>query len=67
MTNLLTATDLIARLTPTALAEAIASIQQADNLDATEQNTVAYLRDVLTFNVGEDEAGALVEAAHKAA
>lgn len=63
MTLTLSTTDLIARMTPTALAEMIASIEQAGNLDAAERGTVALLRAELEANVGEDEAAELLAAA----
>ena len=53
---LLSTTDLIARMSPTALAETIASIEQAENLDAAEKNTVRALMAALICNVGEQEA-----------
>ena len=52
--------DLIARMTPTALAETIASVKQAGNLDAAELETVAYLCEVLECNVGDLEARAMI-------
>lgn len=60
---LLTTEDLIAHLTPTALAEAIASLEQFGNLDSREQATVALLREVLEANCGPEEAAALIAAA----
>ena len=63
MTTILTTAELIERMTPTALAEIVASIQQADSLDAAEMNTVALLFDALAANVGEAEAYKLIEAA----
>ena len=60
---LLTTKDLIARMTPTALAETIASIEQAGNLDATEAATVDLLNEVLAANVGATEAAELIAAA----
>jgi hypothetical protein len=62
-TPILTTAELIERMTPTALAEMIASIQQAESLDAAEMNTVALLFDELAANVGEAEARELIEAA----
>jgi hypothetical protein len=43
-------------MSPTALAETIASIEQAENLDAAEKNTVRALMAALICNVGEQEA-----------
>lgn len=57
---LLTTRDLIARMTPTALAETIASVDQAGNLDADERETIACLRKVLVANVGDLEAKAMI-------
>ena len=61
--NLLTTNDLITRMTPTALAETIVSIEQAENLDAVEQRTVDLLLEVLAANVGDDEADEMIAAA----
>jgi hypothetical protein len=47
-------------MTPLALAETIASVQQAGNLDADERATVEYLREVLACNVGDLEAKAMI-------
>jgi len=63
MGMLLSTGDLIARMTPTALAEMIASIEQAGNVDAVERRTVEALRAELVANVGEQEAEELVSAA----
>jgi len=63
MTTILTTAELIERMTPTALAEMIASIQQAASLNAAEMNTVGLLFDALEANVGEAEARELIEAA----
>jgi hypothetical protein len=63
MGSLLSTSDLIARMTPTALAEMIASIEQAGNVDAVERRTVEALRAELVANVGEQEAEELVSAA----
>ena len=63
MTFLLNTRDLIDRMTPTALAETIAAIEQFGNLDAAERATVALLMDVLTANVGDEEAAELIAAA----
>ena len=62
---LLTTRDLIARMTPTALAETIASIEQAENLDRAEQGTVDLLTEVLACNIGDDEADELIAAARR--
>jgi hypothetical protein len=62
---LLTTKDLIDRMTPTALAETIASIEQAENLDRAEQGTVDLLTEVLAANVGDDEADELIAAARR--
>jgi len=63
MGSLLSTSDLIARMTPTALAEMIASIEQAGNVDAVERRTVEALRDQLEGIVGDDEAAELLAAA----
>jgi hypothetical protein len=63
MTTILTTAELIERMTPTALAEMIASIQQAESLDAVETNTLGLLFDALEVNVGRAEARELIEAA----
>jgi hypothetical protein len=60
---LLTTNDLIGRMTPTALAETIVSIEQFGNLDAAEQATVDLLIEVLAANVGPDEADEMIAAA----
>ena len=57
---MLTTRDLIARMTPTALAETIVSIEQIGNLDAAESATIALLRKALQFNVGDVEAARLI-------
>jgi len=65
MHNLLSTRDLIARMTPTALAEMIASIEQTrdDNLDAAELATLIALETELTNIVGDvDAAGMVAEA-----
>lgn len=49
---MLTARDLISRMTPNALAETIASIENFGNLDVDERATVELLRSVLAANVG---------------
>ncbi len=59
----MTAKDLIARLTPTALAEVIASIEISDNLDRDERETRDYARSALIANVGTTEADELMAAA----
>ena len=58
--TMLTTRDLIARMTPTALAEVIASVEQGGNLDADERETAACLRAVLAVNVGDLEARATI-------
>ena len=63
MTFLLNTRDLIDRMTPTALAETIVSIEQAGNLDRTEQATVDLLIEVLAANVGPVEAAKMIAAA----
>jgi hypothetical protein len=65
MPNLLTTAQLIARMTPTALAEVIASIQQSDDIDATERQTVHVMRTVLACSVGDAEAAKLIAAASR--
>ena len=61
--TLLTTNELIARMTPTALAETIASLEQYGNHDAAERETVAVLRETLVVNVGDVEAAELIVAA----
>jgi hypothetical protein len=61
--HLLTAADLIARMTPTALAETIVSIKQCGNLDKNEMATLTALEIELWNNVGVEEAGRMVAAA----
>ena len=61
--TLLTTRDLIARMTPTALAETITSIEQAGNLDAAERETIAVLMATLDSNVGPVDAAELIAAA----
>jgi hypothetical protein len=67
MHNLLSTRRLIARMTPTALAETIASIEQCESvsgyLDLAERDTIACMRKVLANNVGDEEAAKLIEAA----
>ena len=63
MINLLSTRDLIARMAPTALAEMIASVGQAGNLDAVETQTVVELHLALSAIVGCAEAARLVTAA----
>ena len=63
MTTIFTTAELIERMTPTALAEMIASIKHSERFAATEINTVALLFDALAANVGEAEAYKLIEAA----
>ena len=60
---MLTTKDLIARMTPTALAETIASLEQFGNLDGAELATVDLLRETLAANVGYEEAVVLIDAA----
>ena len=60
---LLTTKELICRMTPTSLAETIASLEQFGNLDAPERATVALLQQVLEANCGRDEAEKLIAAA----
>jgi hypothetical protein len=59
---MLTTIELIERMTPTALAEVIASIGQV-NLTDREAMTVDMLWGALVANVGEDEAAELLAAA----
>ena len=61
--TLLTTNDLIARMTPTALAECYTSIEQAGNLDAAERATMALIVETLAANVGDEEADELIAAA----
>jgi len=63
MHNLLSTRSLIARMTPTALAETIASMEQAGNLDLAERDTIECMRRTLANNVGDVEAAKLIEAA----
>ena len=63
---LLSTTDLIARMSPTALAETIASIEQAANLNAAEKMTVMALTEALINNVGEQEAWEMLAVANHA-
>ncbi len=60
---MLTTTELIERMTPTALAEVIASVQQSEvnGVDALE--TIETMWGALVANVGEDEAAELLAAA----
>jgi hypothetical protein len=60
---LLSTASLIARMTPTALAEMIASLEQSGNIDSVEQATIDAMRDELASNVGDDEAAELIAAA----
>ena len=61
---MLTTTELIERMTPTALAEMIVSVwESADgNCDMDEIATVNAMRSALVNNVGEDEAAELLKA-----
>jgi len=67
MDNLLSARRLIARMSPTALAETIASIEQCESvsgyLDLDERDTIACMRKVLASSVGDDEAESMIDAA----
>ena len=60
---MLSTRELIARLTPTALAEVIVSLDQFGPLDLATKETLVVLRDVLVANVGEEEAEELFVAA----
>jgi len=63
MDNLLSTRDLIARMTPTALAETIASIDDRDTFSAEELATMIALETELVANVGEvDAVGMVAEA-----
>jgi len=62
MHNLLSTRSLIARMSPTALAETIASLEQCE-LDSAERDTIECMRRVLANNVGDVEAAKLIEAA----
>jgi len=55
--------DLLARLTPTALAEVIASLEMADNLDAAERQVITDATNLMVAIVGENEARDLIKAA----
>lgn len=57
----MTADDLLARLTPTALAEVIASVEQAGNLDAAERQVVTEATNLIVAIVGEKEARDLIK------
>ena len=59
-TEMLTTTELIERMTPTALAETIASIQQGSFSGVDEIETIALMWGVLVANVGENEAEGLL-------
>ena len=61
--TLLTTNGLIARMTPTALAETIAILEQYGNHDAAEREIMAVLRETLVANVGDEEAAELIAAA----
>jgi hypothetical protein len=63
--HLLTAADLIARMTPTALAETIASIRQCGCLDKNEMATLTALEIELWNNVGVEEADELIATASR--
>ena len=62
---MLTTTELIERMTPTALAEAIASIEQSadGNCNVDELDTTIALYEALANNVGIEEADELLAAA----
>ena len=53
MPKLLTTQDLIARMTPIALAEMLASFEMVGNLDDVERRTAKLMRDALVANVGD--------------
>lgn len=55
--------DLLARLTPTALAEVVASVKQAGNLDAAERQVVTDATNLIVAIVGEKEARDLIKTA----
>ena len=59
----MTAHDLLARLTPTALAEVVASVEQAGNLDTAERQIVTDATNLMVAIVGEKETGDLIKAA----
>ena len=67
MDYLLSTRSLISRMSPTALAETIASIERCEfdsgYLDLAERDTIECLRRVLANNVGDDEAAKLIDAA----
>ena len=63
MQTLLTTRDLIGRMTPTALAETIASLEQYGNADAAERATLILLAETLDANVGPVEAAEMIAAA----
>jgi hypothetical protein len=67
MYNLLSTRRLIARMSSTALAETIASIEQCESLsgylDLDERDTIDCMRRVLASNIGDDEAAKLIDAA----
>ena len=60
---MLTTTELIERMTPTALAEVIESVKQSDFNGVDELETIELMWGVLVANVGEDEASELLAAA----
>ena len=60
MTTLLTAQDLIARMTPIALAEMLASFEMIGNLDEAERQTAKLMRDALVANVGDAVADEMI-------
>ena len=59
---MLTTNELIARMTPTALAETIHALSQMGNLNHNESATVQALQTALWANVGEYEAAELIAA-----
>lgn len=64
MANLLTAQDLIARMTPIALAEMLASFEMIGNLDEAERRTAKLMRDALVANVGDEVADEMIAKAN---
>jgi hypothetical protein len=60
MTALLTAKDLIARMTPIAMAEMLASFEIIGNLDEAERRTAKLIQDALVANVGDDVAKEMI-------
>ena len=64
MANLLTAQDLIARMTPIALAEMLASFEMIGILDEAERRTAKLMRDALVANVGDEVADEMIAKAN---